>query len=483
MRWMAALATVAAFGAAQVPQQDARLAEPPHTDTHFRMPVYKTLAEWEARKEHLRKQILSAAGLLPMPEKTALHPQVFGRMDNKDYTVEKVLLETLPGYWLGGNLYRPVGRAGKFPGVVIAARPLDLRPARELGHWAPSRRGASTSRGRATWSSPTTWWATTTPCRRRTPSAARASNCGRSARSGLQLWNSIRAVDFLQSLPDVDPERIAATGASGGGTQTFLLQRGGPAREGLRAGEHDLRHHAGRLAVRERARPARGHLQRGDRRDDGAAPHADGFGHRRLDPQHAARGVPGHPGASTSSTAPRTTWRRCRSTRRTTTTSRAARRSTSSSPRACWARRTSRSMGSAATSRKSRRTCCRCTTARCPRGRSPTTRSWAQWIAAAKRQNAGAEATSLRERLALALAAEWPARVESLVDGERVVLSRESARDRVTGIRLKGERAGHRGRASGGRECGAEYARRLRAATCCCSTCSTASATPPCATS
>src|SRR5438876_5356162 len=125
---LAALLCLSAW--AQVPARDARVTDTPGTNSHFQMPAYKTLAEWEARRAHLRKQILSAAGLLPMPPKNELHPQIFGRIENQDYTIEKVLLETLPGYYLGGNLYRPRKPAppGGFPAV-----------ASPHGHWVYGR--------------------------------------------------------------------------------------------------------------------------------------------------------------------------------------------------------------------------------------------------------------------------------------------------------------------------------------------------------
>jgi hypothetical protein len=207
---------------AQIPAQDVRNTNIPNTKTHFTMPEYKTLAEWQARKAHLRKQILSAAGLLPMPEKTPLHPQIFGRIERDDYSVEKVLLETFPGYYLAGNLYRPIGKSGKLPGV-----------ASPHGHWTygrlenqqlssvPTRCINLAKQGYVVFSYDMVGYNDTIQTVH--DFAGPDEQLWSFDPLGLQLWNSTRVVDFLQSLSEVDPERIAMTGASGGGTQTFLL--------------------------------------------------------------------------------------------------------------------------------------------------------------------------------------------------------------------------------------------------------------------
>src|SRR5437588_5117571 len=119
---------LAAAGAAEIPDQDIRNTQIPDMNTHFKMPVFSTREAWLEKAAFLRKQILASAGLLPMPEKTPLHASVTSRLERAGYTVEKVLLETYPGFFLGGNLYRPSGRPGPFPAVVSPH-----------GHWAYGR--------------------------------------------------------------------------------------------------------------------------------------------------------------------------------------------------------------------------------------------------------------------------------------------------------------------------------------------------------
>jgi dienelactone hydrolase len=213
--------------AGQIPDRDSRNTDLPDGQTHFRMPVFTDREAWLARAAFLRKQILSGAGLLPMPEKTPIHAELFGKLEHEDYTVEKVLLETYPGFYLGGNLYRPRGKQGPFPGV-----------ASPHGHWdygrlenqplvsVPARCINMARQGYVVFTYDMVGYNDTNQL----PHGDRGPRMGGPREDlwsisimGLQLRDSIRAVDFLMSLPDVDPGRIAVTGASGGGTQTFYL--------------------------------------------------------------------------------------------------------------------------------------------------------------------------------------------------------------------------------------------------------------------
>ncbi len=227
-RWIAfcaALGTTATAASAQIPSADSRNTAVPNTDTHFVAKGYKTLAEWEARKAQLRTQILSAAGLMPMWPKNDLHPLVFGRVKNRDCSIEKVLIETLPGYYLAGNLYTPLtpAPAGGYPAVISPH-----------GHWpygrlenteissVPARAINLARQGFVVFAYVMVGYNDTI----QTP-----HDFGDTPKEelwdfgpfGLQLWNSIRAIDFLQGLPDVNGSKIGATGASGGGTQTFVV--------------------------------------------------------------------------------------------------------------------------------------------------------------------------------------------------------------------------------------------------------------------
>jgi hypothetical protein len=205
-----------------VPREDARNVDITTTTTHLPLPAFSSLKAWEERRKFLRNQIMVSAGLSPLPEKTPLHTQIFGKVQEKDYTIEKVLIETLPGFYLGGNLYRPRNGRAKHPGIV-----------NPQGHWPYGRLenqalysgpslGISLARqGYVVFAYDMIGYSDTVQLPHRFGSAEqRLWSFGP---LGLQLWNSIRSLDFLASLDDVDATRLGVTGASGGGTQAFLL--------------------------------------------------------------------------------------------------------------------------------------------------------------------------------------------------------------------------------------------------------------------
>ncbi|MEQ8767571.1 MAG: acetylxylan esterase [Planctomycetota bacterium] len=204
----------------------ARFENLPHTETLFEADEIATLGEWNARRTWLRSQVRWAAGLWPELERTPLGARVFDPFEGDGFTVWKVVFESAPGLLVTGNLYRPSEGGGRRPAILCPH-----------GHWAKGRVNHE-------------------------PAGSIPARCITLARHGavvfaydmmgyndsgrqlghheaalesaaaelwclgpfaLQTWNSIRALDFVSSLPDVDPGRLGVTGASGGGTQTFIL--------------------------------------------------------------------------------------------------------------------------------------------------------------------------------------------------------------------------------------------------------------------
>jgi dienelactone hydrolase len=224
-------------------------------NAYFPLSPPATKEAWLARAEQVQRQLLVATGLWPMPTKTPANAVIHGRVDRDGYTVEKVFLESFPGHFVTGSLYRPKGRSGKLPGVLCPH-----------GHWANGRFYAADEKKHR--------WDLVQGAERfevggRSPLQARCMQLARMGcvvfhydmvgyadsvqlahgpgfrpamstpenwgyfspqaevrgqnMMGLQTYNSIRALDWFSELPDVDPHRIAVTGASGGGTQTFIL--------------------------------------------------------------------------------------------------------------------------------------------------------------------------------------------------------------------------------------------------------------------
>ena len=251
---------------------DVRLAPLKDLDGAFPFTPPATLDAWKERAAEVRQRILVSQGLWPMPEKTPLNPSLHGTITKGPeakgnegtggYTVSNVSFESAPGLFVTGNLYRPLGleENQKVPAVLFAhghwqnARHADQDAAatrKEIAHGEERFEEGGRSRfqslcvqlarmGCVVWQ-----WDMLSDSdavqfsrqlvhgfARQRPEMNTTERWGLyspQAEShlqsimGLQTLNGIRGVDFVLSLPEVDPNRIGITGASGGGTQTMLV--------------------------------------------------------------------------------------------------------------------------------------------------------------------------------------------------------------------------------------------------------------------
>ncbi|MFT7644159.1 MAG: hypothetical protein ACI9G1_005925 [Pirellulaceae bacterium] len=176
--------------------------------------AYSDLEGWQQRAVKLRKQILVGANLDPLPPRTPLNPVVHKKREYEGYSVESAAFEARPGFFVYGSLYRPLGRKGKFP-AVLCPHGHAGGPAGGRYRADQQNRCATLARmGAVVFSYDMIGYG---------DSQHLGWQHGHGQALTLQTWSSIRAIDFVQSLPDVDENRIGVTGCSGGGTQTFLL--------------------------------------------------------------------------------------------------------------------------------------------------------------------------------------------------------------------------------------------------------------------
>ncbi|MBK9386018.1 MAG: acetylxylan esterase [Planctomycetes bacterium] len=216
-----------ACGAGLEAQDDAaRLRDFRHTDTRFEGSSPVDATAWRARAEALRSRVRWAAGLLPELPRPPVHAEIVPRWEDARFRVSTVRFESAPGLFVFGNLYEPLDAS--------RPRPVVLSP---HGHWGggrfensaacsvPARCVALARAGAVVFAYDMLGFGDSKHQlvhREARFESADAERYGLTS-FALQTWSSIRALDFVLALPAIDAARVAITGASGGGTQSFVL--------------------------------------------------------------------------------------------------------------------------------------------------------------------------------------------------------------------------------------------------------------------
>ncbi|HVX11756.1 MAG TPA: prolyl oligopeptidase family serine peptidase [Pirellulales bacterium] len=187
----------------------------------------KTLEDWTSQRAEYRRQLAEMLGLDPRPERTDLEATITGRHETEWFTVENLHFQSRPGLYVTGNLYLPKRLDKPVPAVLYVCGHAQVKKDgvsygnktayQHHGGWFARngyvcltidtlQLGEIEGLHHGTYREGMWWWNS----RGYTP-------------AGVEAWNCVRALDYLQSRPEVDGERLGVTGRSGGGAYSWWI--------------------------------------------------------------------------------------------------------------------------------------------------------------------------------------------------------------------------------------------------------------------
>lgn len=231
------LLALASIVSAQTPKKEAREFLPAPFDQYLAHRVAElssvdwqkgiTPENWPARQAEMRQQLQRMLGLDPWPARGDLQPVITGKVDGDGYVVEKLQFQSLPGLYVTGDLYRPKDVKQPLPTVLyVCGHSNVVEDGVSMGNktgyqhhgvWFARHGyvclvidtielGEIHGEHHGTYSKGRWWWAE----RGYTP-------------AGVEAWNGIRALDYLETRPEVDRTKFAVTGRSGGGAYSWYI--------------------------------------------------------------------------------------------------------------------------------------------------------------------------------------------------------------------------------------------------------------------
>lgn len=186
-----------------------------------------SLDAWTSKRERLKRELLEMLGLAPLPAKTDLEPVITGRVEADSFVVEKLQFQSMPGLYVTADLYLPRALPKPAPAILyVCGHGPVIKDGVSYGNkvayqhhgaWFAEngyvcliidtlQLGEIQGLHHGTYREGMWWWNS----RGYTP-------------AGVEAWNGIRALDYLSTRPEVDPQRFGITGRSGGGAYSWTV--------------------------------------------------------------------------------------------------------------------------------------------------------------------------------------------------------------------------------------------------------------------